>query len=60
MKRKKRTLKEALRELMDRMQYHCLNGDGTFSPSFVKEWYEIAEEALPVKRVKTNYKKEAK
>lgn len=42
-----RTPIEALREIRNRISYFCTKMDGTWSPPWAQEVYEIAEEALP-------------
>lgn len=41
-----RTPEEALQEIKDRISYFCAHTDGTWSPPWAREVYEIAEEGL--------------
>ena len=40
------TEREALEEIKSRLEYFCGKTDGTYSPPWVKELVEIAEEGL--------------
>lgn len=42
----KRNCLEALEEIKNRLMYFCAQTDGTYSPPWVKELVEIADEGL--------------